>query len=86
MVLGVKVWAFAHLLANGRTGDVLLFGAFLAWAVAAYISSRRRDRAAGTVVVTLGASRDVIAIVAGVAGYLVFTVWLHLWLIGVKPF
>lgn len=86
MVLGVKVWAFAHLLANGRTGDVLLFGAFLAWAVAAYISSRRRDRAAGTVVVTLGASRDVIAIVAGVAGYLVFALWLHLWLIGVKPF
>ena len=86
MVLGVKVWAFAHLLANGRIGDVVLFGAFLAWAVADYISSRRRDRAAGTVVVTLGASRDVIAIVAGVAGYLVFTVWLHLWLIGVKPF
>ena len=86
MVLGVKVWAFAHLLANSRTGDVLLFSAFLAWAVAAYISSRRRDRAAGTVVVALGASRDIIAIVAGVAGYLVFTVWLHLWLIGVKPF
>ena len=86
MVLGVKVWAFAHLLANGRTGDLVLFGAFLAWAVADYISSRRRDRAAGTVYVTLGVSRDIIAIVAGGAAYLVFTVWLHLWLIGVKPF
>ena len=86
MVLGVKVWAFAHLLANGRIGDVVLFGAFLAWAVADYVSLRRRDRAAGTVVVTLGASRDIIAIVAGVAGYLVFALWLHLWLIGVKPF
>ena len=86
MVLGVKVWAFAHLLANGRIGDVVLFGAFLAWAVADYVSSRRRDRAAGTVVVTLGASRDIIAIVAGVAGYLVFALWLHLRLIGVKPF
>ena len=86
MVLGVKVWAFAHLLCNGRTGDVVLFGAFLAWAVVDYVSLRRRDRAAGTVYATLGASRDTIAIVAGVAGYLVFALWLHLWLIGVKPF
>ena len=86
MVLGVKVWAFAHLLANGRIGDVVLFGAFLAWAVEAYISLRRRDRAAGTVYVTRGASRDIIAVVAGVAAYLVFVLWLHLWLIGVKPF
>ena len=29
MVVGVKVWAFAHLLSNGRVADVLLFGAFL---------------------------------------------------------
>jgi len=86
MVLGVKVWAFAHLRSNGRAGDVLLFGAFLAWAVADYVASRRRDRAAGTVYVTLGASRDVIAVVAGTAGYLVFALWLHFWLIGVKPF
>ena len=86
MVLGVKVWAFAHLLSNGRTGDVLLFGAFLAWAVADYVVSRRRDRAARTAYVTLGASRDVITVVAGIAGYLVFALWLHLWLIGVKPF
>ena len=86
MVLGVKVWAFAHLLSNGRTGDVVLFGAFLAWSVADYISSRRRDRAAGTVYITLGASRDVIVVVAGIVGYGVFVVWLHFWLIGVKPF
>ena len=31
MVLGVKVWAFAHLLANGTLADLLLFGGFLAW-------------------------------------------------------
>ena len=86
MVLGVKVWAFAHLLSNGRTGDVVLFGAFLAWAVADYISSRRRDRAAGTVYITLGASRDAIVVVAGIVGYVVFALWLHFWLIGVKPF
>ena len=86
MVMGVKVWAFAHLLSNGRVGDVVLFGAFLAWAVADYVAARRRDRAAGTVYVSLGASRDVIAVVGGLVGYVVFAFWLHYWLIGVKPF
>ena len=47
MVLGVKVWAVAHLLANGRLGDMLLFGAFLVWAVADFISCRKRDRQSG---------------------------------------
>ncbi|MEO6293932.1 MAG: NnrU family protein, partial [Burkholderiaceae bacterium] len=49
MILGVKTWALAHLLANGNLADVLLFGSFLLWAVADFISSRKRDRAAGTV-------------------------------------
>jgi len=86
MVMGVKMWAFAHLLSNGRVGDVVLFGAFFAWAVADYISARRRDRAAGTVYPVLGVSRDIIAIAGGLAAYVVFAFWLHFWLIGVKPF
>lgn len=86
MVMGVKVWAFAHLLSNGRVGDVVLFGAFLAWAVADYISARRRDRAAGTVYPVLGISRDFIAVVGGLVAYFMFAFWLHFWLIGVKPF
>lgn len=44
MVLGVKVWALAHLLCNGRLGDMLLFGAFLLWAIADFAACRRRDR------------------------------------------
>ena len=47
MVLGVKTWAFAHLLANGRLVDVVLFGVFLAWSVALFISLRRADRVVG---------------------------------------
>ena len=86
MVAGVKLWAFAHLLSNGRLGDVILFGAFLAWAIASFVAARRRDRAAGTVYVTLGASRDVIVITVGLVAYVVFAFWLHFWLIGVKPF
>ena len=49
MVLGVKVWALAHLLSNGMLAHVLLFGALLIWAVLNFRSARRRDRAAGTV-------------------------------------
>jgi uncharacterized membrane protein len=45
MVLSVKVWALAHLLANGNLADLLLFGTFLLWSVLVYKSSRARDRA-----------------------------------------
>lgn len=86
MVAGVKIWAFAHLLANGFLHDVILFGAFLAWAVANYVAARRRDRAAGVVYAVGPISRDVMAIVIGLAAYVVFVLWLHVWLIGVKPF
>lgn len=47
MVLGVKAWAVAHLLANGSVADLLLFGSFLAWAICAFIAARKRDRLAG---------------------------------------
>ena len=45
MVLSVKVWALAHLLANGNLADVVLFGAFLVWSVLNFKSARARDRA-----------------------------------------
>ncbi|TSE34561.1 NnrU family protein [Tepidimonas charontis] len=47
MVLAVKLWAFAHLLANGTLADVLLFGGFLVWAIFNYRSARRRGAAPG---------------------------------------
>ena len=86
MVLGVKVWAFAHLLSNGRLADVVLFGAFLVWAIVLYGASRRRDRRSGTRHVAGPASRDAIALVAGVAAWAAFAFWLHAALIGVRPF
>jgi len=86
MVAGVKIWAFAHLLANGTLADVVLFGAFLAWAVADYISARRRDRAAGVVYVIGPVSRDIIAVVVGLVVWAVFAFWLHGALVGVGPF
>ena len=44
MVLSVKVWALSHLLANGNLADVVLFGAFLIWAILNFKSARARDR------------------------------------------
>ena len=86
MVLGVKVWALAHLLSNGRLGDVLLFGAFLVWAVADFASARRRDRAAGTPYAAGTLAGDAGAIGAGLAAWAAFALYLHVWLIGVRPF
>ncbi|EIM02713.1 NnrU family protein [Rhodanobacter thiooxydans] len=85
MLLGVKIWAVGHLLATGMLHDVLLFGAFLLWAVLLFIVSRRRDRAAGAVYPAGTLAGDLLALVIGIAGWAVFALWLHLALIGVNP-
>jgi uncharacterized membrane protein len=85
MILGVKTWAFAHLLSNGTLADIVLFGAFLAWAVLDFAASRRRDRANGTVYAPGTGSRTAITVVVGVVAGLVFALWLHGPLIGVRP-
>ncbi|HPU50611.1 MAG TPA: NnrU family protein [Burkholderiaceae bacterium] len=86
MILGVKLWALAHLLANGRLADVLLFGGFLVWAIFDFRAARVRDRQAGLVRLPGRASRDLIALAAGLAAWVVFALFLHGWLIGVRPF
>lgn len=86
MLAGVKVWALAHLLANGTLADLLLFGTFLAWAVLGFIAARRRDRASGTTYPAGPGSRTAIAIVVGLAAWAVFAFALHRPLIGVAPF
>ncbi len=86
MVAGVKLWAIAHLLANGTLADLVLFGAFLAWAVLDFRSARRRDRLASTVYPAGTMGGDAATVVAGVVGWFVFALYLHGWLIGVRPF
>ncbi len=86
MVLGVKIWAFGHLLANGHLEDLLLFGGFLVWAVFDYRAARRRDRSQGRVEVRGTLAGDVTTIVVGAAAWAVFALYLHAWLIGVRPF
>lgn len=86
MLISVKTWAFGHLLAVGMLHDVVLFGAFLIWAIVNFIVSRRRDRAAGTTYPTGTLMGDVLTVVIGVAAWAVFAFWLHTRLIGVNPF
>jgi uncharacterized membrane protein len=84
MLLAVKFWALAHLLANGTLADVLLFGGFLAWAVADRISLKRRP-ARPVPGAPASAANDVIAVVGGLALYAATVIFLHRWLIGVAP-
>ena len=84
MLLATKIWAFAHLLSNGMLHDVVLFGAFLAWAVVDRISMKRRVQRPlpGAKASKLN---DVIAVVAGLILYVWFVKQGHAWLIGVAP-
>ena len=87
MLLATKLWASAHLLANGNLGDVLLFGAFLAWAVADRISVKRRrpDEAHAVPGAPPGPMNDAIAVAGGLAVYAVTVLWAHRWAFGVSP-
>lgn len=83
MILGVKLWAFAHLLMSGWLHSMIVFGAFLLWAIVDFASARRRavQPSAGTPT----AAMTVLTVIVGLAFYGVFALWLHRWLIGVAP-
>lgn len=86
MVLAVKTWALAHLLANGLLHQVLLFGAFLVWAVFSFRAARARDREAGTGYPAGTWGAGLVTVAAGVLAWLAFALWLHGLLLGVRPF
>ncbi|HET6604608.1 MAG TPA: NnrU family protein [Xanthomonadaceae bacterium] len=85
MLAGTKLWALAHLASNGTLADVVLFGAFLAWAVVAFVSARRRDRLQGGPPAAATLTGDLVALLAGLALWATFAWWLHAWLIGIDP-
>jgi len=86
MVLGVKVWALAHLIANNTLADVLLFGSFLVWAALSFRAARARDRAADTTYAAGSLSRTLATIAIATAAWLGFALWAHGAWIGVRPF
>jgi uncharacterized membrane protein len=86
MLLGVKIWAFAHLISNGNLHHAVLFGAFLVWAVLDFIAASRRDRRLGTQYPAGTSSVTVTTVGFGIGLAVIFAMWLHGLLIGVKPF
>ena len=86
MLLAVKIWAAAHLLANGTLADLVLFGGFLAWAVIDRISVKRRaGGASGPPARPAKPMNDAIAIAGGLAVWALFVFGLHRWLFRVAP-
>lgn len=86
MLAGTALWAFGHLLATGMLRDVLVFGAFLLWAVVLFVRLRRLDRAADTAYPVGTPGGDVVVLVSRVVTWAAFAFWLHSWWIGVSPF
>jgi uncharacterized membrane protein len=96
MVLSVKVWALAHLLANPRVADLVLFGAFLLWSVLNFRAARKRDRLAAASAQETGEAGTLPAPEVSLAatlravgiGVVVWAFLLsrgHVWLFGVSP-
>ena len=81
----VKLWAVAHLLVNGSAADLILFLAFIAWAVADVISVKRRPLRPAPHLPESKANLFIV-LIGGLLLYVVFAGWLHGVLIGVRPF
>jgi uncharacterized membrane protein len=83
MLAGIKLWAAAHLLANGDLGSIILFGSFLGWAVFDRISLKRRADTGAPAIPVGGRGNDLIAVAVGLIAYLALAFAFHPVVIGV---
>jgi uncharacterized membrane protein len=86
MLVGIKIWAAAHLLANGDLGGMILFGAVLAWAVYDRISLKRRSDPGAPPIAVGGWRNDIIAVIVGTLLYLALGFVFHPIVIGLPVF
>ncbi|MEA2117234.1 NnrU family protein [Halovibrio sp. HP20-50] len=86
MMLAVKIWAFAHLLVNGRLGDIIFFVAFLVWAILAFKTAKKRDRLSPPAPVNTSKMATIATVLLGLVAYVIFAFYLHMLLIGVPVF
>jgi uncharacterized membrane protein len=84
LLLATMLWSVAHLLTNGTKVNVLLFGCFLLWSVAVRISLDRRPQRP-PIALPASSTNDVIALIGGLAAYVLVASWLHVRLFGVAP-
>jgi uncharacterized membrane protein len=83
MLAGVKLWAAAHLLANGDLGSIILFGSLLGWAVFDRISLKHRADDGAPPIPVGGLGNDLIAVAVGIVAYLALAFAFHPVVIGV---
>ena len=83
MLASIKVWALAHLLANGLGVHLVLFGSFLVWAIVDRIAVKRRGGA--DPIAPAGWTGDLIVVGAGTGAWLFLLLWGHQWLFGIAP-
>ncbi len=81
MLAAIKLWATAHLLANGDLASILLFGSFLGYTAYDRISVKRRH--VKVPAPPQGWVNDIIVVAAGLALYGAMLTIGHAWLIGV---
>ena len=86
MLVGVKIWAAAHLCANGDLGGMILFDAVLAWAVYDRITLKHRSDPGAPPIPVGGWRNDVIAVVVGTILYLALGFVFHPIVIGRPAF
>ncbi len=86
MLVGIKLWALAHLISNGDLGSIILFGALLGWAVFDRISLKRRTDPGAPPIAVGGPRQDVIAVVVGTLIYVALGLLFHPYVIGVPAF
>ena len=85
-LVGVKIWAFAHLCANGDLGGMILFGSVLVWAVYDRITLKHRSDAGAPPIPAGGGRNDIIAIAVGTILYLALGFVFHPIVIGLPAF
>ncbi len=86
MLVGIKLWAFAHLMANGDLGSIILFGSILAWAVYDRITLKHRSDPGAPPIPIGGRGNDAIAILIGTVAFFAVGYWFHPYVIGVPVF
>jgi uncharacterized membrane protein len=85
-LVGIKLWAVAHLIANGDLGSIILFGSILAYAVYDRITLKRRTDPGSLPIPIGGVRNDIIAVVVGTVVYVLLGLLFHPYVIGVPAF
>jgi uncharacterized membrane protein len=84
MLVGVKLWAVAHLISNGDLGSMIIFISVLAWAVYDRITLKRRSDMGGLPIPIGGRRNDIAAVIVGTILYFALALVFHPLVIG-KP-